>query len=128
MTTKFYCDKCGEEFFFEEECEEHERFCGINVSELHFTMYNDSGKKICSNDLEEENRIDYSYIYIEDADTFNTLNEIWRENGYITIPNDIFEENSIYAYDDDDDWGGWVNYTKKMREGARLIKKMMAER
>ena len=127
MTSKFYCDKCGEEFFSEEECEEHERLCGINVSELRFTTYNDNGKKICSNDLEEEERIDYAYIYIEDADTFDTLNEIWRENGYITIPNDIFEENSIYAYDDDD-YDGWVNYTKKMREGARLVRKMMAEK
>ena len=93
---------------------------------MRFTTYNDNGKKICSNDLEEEERINYSYIYIEDADTFNTLNEIWRENGYPTIPNDIFEENSIYAYDDDD-YDGWVNYTKKMREGARLVRKMMAE-
>ena len=127
MTSKFYCDKCGEEFFSEEECEEHERLCGINVSELRFTTYNDNGKKICSNDLEEEERINYSYIYIEDADTFNTLNEIWRENGYPTISNDIFEENSIYAYDDDG-YNCWVNYTKKMREGARLVRKMMAER
>ena len=127
MSTKFYCDKCGEEFLSEEECEEHERLCGINVSELRFTIYNDNGKKICSNDLEEEDRINYSYIYIEDADTFNTLNEIWRENGYPTIPNDIFEKNSIYTYDDDDN-DGCVNYTKKMREGARLVRKMMAER
>lgn len=126
MTTKFYCDNCGAEFDYEEDCEEHERLCGINVSELCFTIYNDVGKKICSNNLEEESKIDYSYIYIEDADTFSTLNEIWREDGYVTIPNNMFEEKSIYAYNDD--WDGWVNYTKKMREGAILVEKMMAEK
>ena len=94
MTTKFYCDKCGKEFFNEEECRNHEKMCGIDTTKLHFVLWDYSGKKVSSNDFDDTISIGFDYIYIEDANTFTVLNEFWKENGHITIADNKFEEKS----------------------------------
>ena len=127
MTIKFYCDKCGKEFDYEEDCEEHERLCGIDTSKLHFTLYDKQGKKIPFSSANSCIGGDYSFIYIEDVDTFTILNKLWDKNGYVTIPVKEFERKSIYIYDTDGWKEKWVNYTRDIRQRTKQLEEMMAE-
>lgn len=127
MTTKFYCDKCGKEFDYEEDCEEHERLCGIDISKLHFALYDKQGKKLSFSSVNFCIGSDYSFIYIEDVDTFTILNKFWDKNGYVTIPAKEFERKSIYFYDTDGWKEKWVNYTRVIRQRTKQLEEMMAE-
>ena len=83
--------------------------------------------KISSNNLVDEAVEDYKYIYIKDRYTFDSLNKLWKETGYESIPDDEFEKESIYIYDDDA-WEGWSNYTKELKEKTKQVEEMMVER
>lgn len=127
MTTKFYCDKCGAEFFDEEECEVHEKTCGIDMTKLHFIFFDEFGKKISSDDLDSVLDDGYDFIYIEDMNTFKSLNEFWDSVGYVPISAEEFEEKSIYVYNRDGWKDCWTNYTREIRKKSKQLKKMMAE-
>lgn len=128
MTTKFYCDNCGAEFDYEEDCKEHEKLCGIDTSKLHFALYDEQGKKLSFQGINYCIDGNYGFIYIEDVDTFRILNKLWDENGYATIPVKEFERESIYIYDINRWEEKWVNYTRDIQQKTKQLEEMMAEK
>ena len=123
MIMKYICSVCGEEFDNEEDCESHEKYCGVTKEQLDFISWD-----INENQMDFFNDIDFfdSCIYAKfnNKESFDFFNAQQDDFGFCTITEDIYADGHIYYYYDVDDC--WIDLTRLYKKITKVYDKLTA--
>ena len=123
MIMKYICSVCGKEFDNEEDCEVHEKMCGVTEEQLDFVAWDEDENKLAfSNDID----FFYNCIYVKfnNKAAFDFFNAQQDDFGFRTIGEDVYNKGHIYYYYDVDDY--WFDLTRLCEKFANVYSKLMA--
>lgn len=124
MICKYICDKCGKEFDNAEDCEVHEKMCGITEEQLNFVAWDKNENKI-----DFYNDIDFFdecyYVIFNNKAAFDYFSAMQDDYGFGTIDEDIYVDGHIYYYYDIDDY--WIDLTKLCKKITKVYDKLALE-
>lgn len=123
MIMKWICSVCGKEFDNEEDCGDHEKYCGVTKEQLDFVAWDES-----------EHEMDYfnddgffgncTYVKFSNRAAFDYFNEQQEYYGYYLIDDDIYADGHIYYYNDVND--SWVDLTRLYKKITKVYDKLTA--
>lgn len=124
MIIKYICDKCGKEFDNAEDCEVHEKMCGITEEQLNFVAWAKNENK-----MDFYNDIDFFdecyYVIFNNKAAFDYFSAMQDDYGFGTIDEDIYVDGHIYYYYDVDDY--WIDLTKLCKKITKVYDKLTLE-
>ena len=114
MIYRYICSVCGKEFDCEEDCEGHERYCGVTKEQLGFVAWDKN-----ENQMDFFNDNDFfggcAYVKFSNREAFDFFNKQQEYYGYYVIDEDIYAEGHIYyCCDVNDEWIDLTRFYKKI--------------